>query len=621
MFHLPCTGSPTVAILIVVAMAMAMPQAASARRIVADEAGDLATDLSGEAPQASDDKCFKTGGCSRIMLHASQTLTADSGDGSVTLPIYMCATAGRPLNRRSAYTKDRRLKFTKQSGKWTTTDLQDVQYYIKHIFAVMSTAEAIDGAHVVKDSHRPPLDDENTERRGELNTNTAGFFGWTSKSSSQKIGDLSAEELVDAFKAKTNQSNLARFIIDLKKSKKSAGQVSCPALGATGNQAYTSSDNFKLMVFGSGRTCGSLRDDSPPQTEQYCIPFPGLNVRGWAVPIDLAQATPVVRNPALEANRGKAKDHMPASVSPKDLPLFEEYQDRFGDAYCRYLMYSPEQWMSQARPDLLPLARVVINTNFYRFLDVRGLPCGTPVGPVVSAGFAVQTTMRTKADQRQAQEDRQSVFFDSIKTTHVLVLHATYGACIIRSDQFDAWWGGLDLVEKSRINAVTGHRILKNGQPVDDSEGFRSVGQDAFWNQKNARTAVGIQYSMLCPPPLPANTNCGRMLLLLQFEQKKNVRARSVKTFFRNESMDENNRPPSDGVTIPEMQQLLQFLMIDDAINFDGSGSSSLWTSIGNLKEKRSQPADIVQGHPRSGDEYAYAFRPSPIHLAFVPRG
>jgi len=617
MARFSCTRLPAVGIAIVVGIAMCMQGIASMRmRLSPQEAAEAEED----AQDKDSDTCFTSGKCIRLMLPAGQAPTHDSSNDMVTLPVYMCARAGKPLNQRFAYAAGMQsLRFTKENARWETS-FESQTYYIKHIFAVASSADEIEGAHVVKDSHRPPLNDEEMTQRDEMNTDTKSRWGWwTSTSSSQKIGQMSGDRLANSLSREQADEaqvggDVVRFVVDLKTS----GSLKCPALDATGNHAYSSADNFKLMVFGSGRTCRSLAADSPPKTERYCIPFPGLNVRGWAVPIDLQQAAPVVRNPALERNGGKTftKDghpHLPVGVSNRALSEVVAREKKSGDVWCRYLMYSPEQWMSQARRDLLPEAQVVINTNFYRFLDVRDLPCGTPLGPVVADGVAVQTYRGTAVDHKVSKAHPDNVVFDKVKAADVLVMHSDIGAFTMKAHSFDAWFDDLQFDERAKVNVVTGHKVLQDGQPVNGLSDFEATGDGAFWSGSNARTAVGIQYSGMCASPGPARTKCGKMLLLLQFEQSKPYDTREVKTFYGNATMHQNDRPDSDGVTIPEMQTLLQFLMVDDAINFDGSGSSGLWTSIGDLAEKRSQPSDILQ----DGRDLKYQFRPSPIHMAF----
>jgi len=362
------------------------------------------------------------------------------------------------------------------------------------------------------------------------------------------------------------------------------------------------------MIFANGAPCRTMAADSPQGTERYCLGSKAdFNLRGWAIPVDLDQAKPVVRNPALEVHGGLAHKLLPNKVKDVRYRQYASPRGPYGGALCRYIGYSPDQYLEHATGGLADRAKVVINTNFFLFVDVREMPCGTPIGPVVADGQTVQNWANTVKDLKTVDQFSQ---FQIVKTTHVLVMYMGMGAFIIKSKEFDQWFEGLTTEQRSRVNAVTGHRILKDGAPVDQRREFKKADEERFWTGKNARSVIGVQYSGACSPPVPTTLKCGKMLLVLQFE--KSSQGRSVSTFFSNASMSRSDRPQSSGVTVPEVQEILQFMMVDDALNFDGSGSSSLWTSIGNLAEKRSQPSDVVDAY---GD--AYQFRPSPIHLAF----
>jgi hypothetical protein len=299
-------------------------------------------------------------------------------------------------------------------------------------------------------------------------------------------------------------------------------------------------------------------------------------------------------------------------------------EESYADHSCRFVSYSPEQYLAEEGKvckvhtdviEKLEKAKVVINSNFYMFADVQLLPCGTPLGPVISDGNIVRLQsnleFNSEDDMTKARWNPRP---EAVKAADVLVMYKTIGAFTIKATQFDNWFLKLTEEEQANVNAVTGHVILQDGRPVDRRRAFISVGLDDFWNGKNARTVVGIQYSDVCNIPGGVQVKCGNMLILLQFEKKSS--GSTVMTFFANSSMSEEDRPASLGVTLPEVQEILQFMMIDTAINFDGSGSSSLWTSIGDRSEKRSQPSDwtySLNGQPR-----AYQFRPSPTLIAFV---
>eukprot|EP00746_Dinoflagellata_sp_MGD_P103270 gnl/MRDRNA2_/MRDRNA2_42678_c0_seq1.p1 gnl/MRDRNA2_/MRDRNA2_42678_c0~~gnl/MRDRNA2_/MRDRNA2_42678_c0_seq1.p1 ORF type:complete len:226 (+),score=46.07 gnl/MRDRNA2_/MRDRNA2_42678_c0_seq1:127-804(+) len=203
--------------------------------------------------------------------------------------------------------------------------------------------------------------------------------------------------------------------------------------------------------------------------------------------------------------------------------------------------------------------------------------------------------------------------FNKLKVRHVLVMYRGIGAFILDAGKFDAWFASLEEAQKNKVNAVTGHRILRNGRRIDDEAAFRDVGEERFWTGKNARSVAGLQYDGLCPEALklPEGMKCGNMLVLLQLEKKSE--GTKLSTFFQDKTMDSADRPDSIGMNIPDAQSLLQFMMMDDALNFDGSGSSSLWTNIGNLTEQRSQPSDRLGPYGQQ-----YQFRPSPTLFGFA---
>lgn len=419
-----------------------------------------------------------------------------------------------------------------------------------------------------------------------------------------------------------NPDEEVRFVLDLMTLDAKYSQ--CPRKGSSGNHAYNQKDNFKLMILSSGKACDWMAETSPPGTEEYCLSQQekafGGPVRGWAVAVDLRHAKPIVRNPSLEKGGGKSQNNLPTDILDMDANTakYKWLQHKFelgtkmrevlapGSPYeevCRYVAYSPSQFIKNA-PKQIRKARVVMNSNFYLFLDVRDMPCGTPIGPTVSQGQIIQTYKGSRTNKK--------VFIrEKIKMTDTLVMHDVVGAFIMDSKAFDTWFEQLNKMQQSEISAITGMRILKDGHSVDHLPNFTRVGSEAFVNGKNARSAIGIQYDGFCKPPAPTSLKCGNMLILLQFE--KSSQGNTVVTFFDDKPIKDKHRPPSAGVNLPELQDIVQYMMLDDVLNFDGSGSSSFWTNIGDLEEKRSQPSDIT----RNG---GYQFRPSPILIGFADR-
>lgn len=219
MLRLSCKRLPGVGILTVVGIAIYMKGTASMRvRLSPQEAGEAEQDAQDH------DSCFKSGKCIRLMLPANRAPTHESFllESVVTVPIYMCAMAGKPENERflygSAYAEaGQSLSFKKkmnvQDALWVTS-FEEQEYYLKHIF-VTSSADQIDGAHIVKDSHRPPLSDEEMAQRSELNDNSKFLF-WTKTSSSQKIGEMSGDQLANSLTRKQTHDSQVRFVVDLK---------------------------------------------------------------------------------------------------------------------------------------------------------------------------------------------------------------------------------------------------------------------------------------------------------------------------------------------------------------------------------------------------------------------
>jgi exopolysaccharide biosynthesis protein len=364
------------------------------------------------------------------------------------------------------------------------------------------------------------------------------------------------------------------------------------------------------------------------------------NLRAWVVVVDLAQAKAIVRNPALEAKEGLAYNNLPktildtrVSTLPQNHWVYRPSQLNFGlqqapelrsgtirdvlkhqeyKRFCKYHSVTPTQWKNEKYGKQAAGARVIINTNFFFFFhDIMRLPCSTPVGPAISNGAEVMT--QSKTDETYRHEKQGHVSMAQVQASSSLVIYRmTDGSSVATTmpvKDFTSWLRTLSSTSKKRVNAVTGHVILKAGKPVD---AFGSSHQ-GWWKASKPRTAIGIQYDGPCPKPLPQNRMCGSKIIVSSFEVRSHASGGLFNEFNPNEpSMNDKDRPASSGATVPELQDVMMFMMMDEAINLDSGGSTSLWTdlatSIGG--DFRSQPSDSV-----SGDRYR--FRPSPTLLGF----
>lgn len=501
----------------------------------------------------------------------------------------------RALPKRIAYGEaGQQYKFSR-SGTWKAEHGET----LKHLYAVRVKARALHAARHTMEYHHPSLNDEQllqanmTEAGSAIGPKRTDFIN-------------SVDKLLEAQVERQNPNEEIRLVVDLEAKD---GSAKCPEGPRLGHRAYTAEDHFKLMVFASGAACPSMERDSPLGTEFYCVSPGGESLRGWAVVVHLKTAVPWVSQPRL-ANTVSALKHL---VKPRTSAGNETQNESAGneiqvERLCRYIALPPELSVKTFRGGAGNL-KVMLNANFFLHMSIYKVPCATPLGPVVSHGLLLQSYRGTLDDLQDLSDLKQSQ--ELVKMTHVLVMVRRCCAFIMESSKFDEWFEQLEQDIRGKVSAVTGHQILKDGRRVS-GQSFSKVSMSGFWNQRYARSVVGLQNKMPCPESLRVETGtlCADLVVLLQFE-KRSEGKRLFSTLKESEYQENRSSIPSDGMTMSEVQTHLQFLMLDDAINFDGSGSSSLWTSIGDFAEKRSQPSDIVAND-------AYAFRPSPIHVGFL---
>jgi hypothetical protein len=287
--------------------------------------------------------------------------------------------------------------------------------------------------------------------------------------------------------------------------------------------------------------------------------------------------------------------------------------------FCRYQSMTPTQWKNEKYGRQAAQARVIINANFFFYLHVPALPCASPVGPAVSDGSQIMTQADTEKiflDEKSSQAS-----FSKLQTTSVLVMYRALDGSNVATtmplSEFVSWFGKLSSENKSAVNAVTGHVILQNGKPVDECAKFDKLpgGYAPKWcRKKDARSIVGIQYDGACQAPLPTNRMCGSKILVTNFEKKSSGSSPVWNKWNPGEpDMDKAERPDSSGASVPEMQNIMMSMMMDEVINLDSSGSASFWTDLGSSVggDFRSQPKDIMPGTSQ------FRFRPSPTLLGF----